>query len=628
MFLTSLTKRCFFCLLVLISLLCFFVRPGSAETVAIPLTLDERLLTSLLIESSFKGPGTSMDAVGREGDCMYVRLDNPHYRVEKNLLRLEVGLTINGGTEVGGKCLLPMSWQGYLVLWQRPVFTGGEFILSFKVEDSELLDRNKESAFLSGLVWKVVKQKVYNHLEQVRIDLGPPASHLTSFLGMLFKDKSGPMMEMLDTVHRGSTYVAAESLVVELMVEVEEAYQPEEVVAPFSREDRAEIIAVWEKWDAFLVYLMNMLAQGALADQDRQLMIDALLESRYSFSAALDDPTLEGDLVRKQFVKVWERLSPLFRNHLVEESSDNILGFLAFFTSADALQTFDALGPTFGIELSQEGLLYLARMLSGESTALPYQLEVDDSLREFFELKPYEQDESIQEELEEIDLPEEVKADPLTLFFDFLIPSAYGADESPIPLFAEILKWQVPADPYPEYVTRVREVLLQAATEVVGDEKIPVSLQGIYLDMIPAFAWQESCFRQFVVKKKKLTYLLSYNGTSVGLMQINERIWRGLYDRQRLRWDIHYNAAAGCEILALYLNRYVLRDQAWLAGDQPELLARVLYSMYNGGPGQYKKFLKREKSGQHYKSDLLFTEKLEWAMKKEWQNINFCLVGG
>jgi hypothetical protein len=111
-------------------------------------------------------------------------------------------------------------------------------------------------------------------------------------------------------------------------------------------------------------------------------------------------------------------------------------------------------------------------------------------------------------------------------------------------------------------------------------------------------------------------------------MQINERIWRGLYDRERLRWDINYNAVAGCEILALYLNRYVLKDASWVRGDRPELLARLLYSMYNGGPGQYKKFLARQKTGKHYKSDELFAEKLKWSMAKKWQNIRACLVGG
>lgn len=606
----------------------FSVQAVSAQTVTLPLSLDEKLLTSLLAEAAFTGPGRSADVLGRKGDCVYVKLENPQYHIEKNLLKLEVALTINGGTEVGGKCLFPMAWRGYLVLWQKPVFPGDEFALSFKVMDSQLLNSSRKPAAIAGFVWDLVKTDVYAYLEQMRVNLAPPVDHLRSFLGPLFKDEvQETMSDMLDSLHRGATYVTEDNLIVELVAEVEEVYQPAKEVTPLTHQERAEIIALWERWDSFLVYLLDMLAHGPLEADERQLLMDSLLESRYAFSAALEEPELEGDLVRLQFVEAWKNLSPLFRRQLAKEPAGNSLGFLAFFTAGDALTLFDTMGPTFGIELSQEGLLYLVQMLSGTSASLPYLLDIDDTLRDLFDLTPHEKSQAPTEELREIDLPEETKEEPLSSLFDFMAAPAC-ATNAKIPAFAEILKWKVPAEPYPEYVAKVREVLAQATTKIVDDDQIPASLQNIFAEMVPAFAWQESCFRQFVVKKKKFTYLLSYNGSSVGLMQINERIWRGLYERERLRWDINYNAVAGCEILAIYLNRYVLRDASWVKGKQPLLLARLLYSMYNGGPGQYKKFLNREKTGKHYKSDQLFSEKLEWSMNKEWHNIRHCLVGG
>ena len=113
-------------------------------------------------------------------------------------------------------------------------------------------------------------------------------------------------------------------------------------------------------------------------------------------------------------------------------------------------------------------------------------------------------------------------------------------------------------------------------------------------------AWQESCFRQFVREEGKLAYLISYNNTSVGLMQINERVWRGLYDPRRLRWDIGYNASAGCEISGLYLRRYVLRKMDPKKPFDAELQARLVYAIYNGGPSQYRKFLKRLETGRFF----------------------------
>ena len=617
-----------YCFILFITLF-LFSRPCLAQVVTIPLTLDEQILTSLLVESSFTGKGHSADVVGREGDCIYVKLQDPEYHIENNLLKLEMALTVHGGTDLGGQCLFPIQWQGYLVLWQKPIFVGDEFALSFKITDSALLNQTREPAVIAGFVWDLVKERVHEYLEQVEVDLAPPVSNLRAFLGPLFKKElQVATSTMLDSLHRGSVYVQNETLVVELVAEVDEAYQAEESVAPLTPGQRAEIVGLWERWDSFLVHLISMLAHGSLEPEERQLLMNSLLESRYAFSAALEEPELEGDLVRVQFLHAWETLGPLFRKKLYAHPAGNTLGFLAFFTAADALKLFDAMGPTFGIELSQQGLLYLVEMLSGKSTPLPYLLDLDEGLRKLFDLKPQKNNKLPMKELKEIDQQGGESEEPLSFLFNFLVSPAHADGTTNVSGFSEIIKWKVPAEPYPDYVTKVRGVLKKAADTIVDDEEIPPSLNKMFVEMIPAMAWQESCFRQFVVRKKKLTYLLSYNGSSVGLMQINERIWRGLYDQNRLRWDINYNAMAGCEIVALYLNRYVLRDASWIKGDKPHLLARLLYSMYNGGPGQYNKFLKREKTGKHYKSDKLFAEKLKWARKKEWEKIRLCLVGG
>ncbi len=197
--------------------------------------------------------------------------------------------------------------------------------------------------------------------------------------------------------------------------------------------------------------------------------------------------------------------------------------------------------------------------------------------------------------------------------FDFFLKSAYGAE---LPTYAEILRWKPPGDNLVEYLDRVKVVLAESSDVVLSRGAIPKHLHKMFKKLIPAMAWQESCFRQFVIKDKKLTYLLSYNQTSVGMMQVNERVWRGMYDHSRLRWDIRYNTLAGCEIADLYLRTYALKNSAWENDADMDLLSQVVYSMYNGGPGQYKKFLDRERSGKHYRSDLLFLEKLNGLERK------------
>ncbi len=126
-----------------------------------------------------------------------------------------------------------------------------------------------------------------------------------------------------------------------------------------------------------------------------------------------------------------------------------------------------------------------------------------------------------------------------------------------------------------------------AGRKRLRETRIPKARHTMYRRMVLTTAWQESCFRQFVLGNDDITYLRSYNQTSVGIMQINERVWRGIYDLQKLRWDIAYNAMTGCEILELYFNRYAMPwmnrqpDRDWDDG----FLAGMLYAMYSGGPG-------------------------------------------
>jgi hypothetical protein len=161
---------------------------------------------------------------------------------------------------------------------------------------------------------------------------------------------------------------------------------------------------------------------------------------------------------------------------------------------------------------------------------------------------------------------------------------------------------------------------------MIKKNKVPKQMHLMYRNLIPAMAWQESCFRQFVVKGDKLTYLLSYNNSSVGLMQINERVWRGLYNRNRLRWDINYNSDAGCEIAAHYLNN-ALQDKPVTQNLDDNTLARLVYAMYNGGPSQRKKFLNRLKEEKLYNSDELFWEKYNLVSAGEINKVSLCLIG-
>jgi hypothetical protein len=77
-------------------------------------------------------------------------------------------------------------------------------------------------------------------------------------------------------------------------------------------------------------------------------------------------------------------------------------------------------------------------------------------------------------------------------------------------------------------------------------------------------------------------------------MQINQVVWRGFYDVQRLRWDTAYNTRAGAQILMRYLKDYAI-PYAERSGD-PDRAPRAAYAVYNAGPRAAGRF---DKSPRH-----------------------------
>ena len=604
--------------------LCLLVLPSRsfARQVVLPLTLDYKLLSSLLVKNVFTGKNSSYTA--EKNSCTRVRISNPVYSAEGKFLRLKMQLAVEFGSPVGEQCFLPVKWEGYIVLLQQPVFDGQKFNLFFRTVESKLYSRDNKPAVLAGIVWKFIKSSVHSRLDRVRINLAPPVASLKNFLRPLFPHLATQVTEkMLDSLRGGRVIVQKDGLLAELLSEVENVYEPAKKSRPLTPAEIDSLIQLWESWDVFLVQLVTAIAGHSGSESEHQILMDVLLSARYEFSAALAGRRVGRDFVRVQFLDAWKRLAPIFRKQLYSGDGENGLGYLAFFTAADALEVFDKMGPTIGIEISRQGLLRLARMLDSKVRELRYVPDVDSRLRNLLELPQLQEKNRPVPQKLEIDL-DDVKKEPLSLFRNiFVTPACAGT----LPEFKEILKWRVPKKNIENYIARVRGVLDEAVERILARKQISESLHDSFREMINAIAWQESCLRQFVVKNRKLTYLLSYNRSSVGLMQVNERVWRGLYDRGRLRWDIHYNAFAGCEIADLYLRKYVLARKKEPILDK-DLMIRTVYAMYNGGPGQYKKFLAREKKKKYFRSDLLFAEKLGWVRSGQWQNLSRCLLGG
>jgi hypothetical protein len=114
-----------------------------------------------------------------------------------------------------------------------------------------------------------------------------------------------------------------------------------------------------------------------------------------------------------------------------------------------------------------------------------------------------------------------------------------------------------------------------------------------YVTVVLATAWQESCWRQFVMVGDRVRWLESATG-DIGLMQVNKHVWRGFYDIDRLKWDVLYNAGAGCEILARMMQFAAITQAKYDPVLISSHLARSTYAGYNGGPGSCDRWRRRE----------------------------------
>ena len=634
-------KRLLQCSAFLLILVLLLPEYAFSKTVSLPLSIDYPLLRSLVINCAFTDQNQTSVVLDENNGCRKITISEPIFTEEGSRIRFETKLKIHVGTSIGSTCIMPIEWEGYLALFVNPRIDSSTWVLSFETVDSILYEKDHEPAQVAGIIWTFVKTLVYDYLNNIRISLAPPVLEVQSFLLSLFPpDLELSAKKMITSFRPGEILTTHDAVRVAVLTDIEDRAEREEDLKPeiLSEEELEKFIKVWEAWDPFLVHMITSLSQEPLSDDDRQILLDTLLETRHSFITNLLNGTVKRDFVREQFISAWTQLSPVFRHHLGDKPSNASIGYLAFFSASDALSALDEIGPTLGIEISRNGLIRLARLLGEqESAILAYNPAVDPRLRDVLGLgaPPDVSGPDFDVDELEIDSDEAASGDRsdrhlLSAVMSLFCSPAWAKKGDTGNHLEAVKQWIVPKqDPIP-YIEKVTTLLRNISSDTLKKSTLAERYHDLYRRIVLSTTWQESCFRQFKVRKGKVTYLRSYNNTSVGLMQINERVWRGVYDANHLRWDISYNAKAGCEIMDLYFCRYALKRMNTMKLDtalDDDTLARLMYAMYNGGPGEFHKFLKRHKNGKYYPSDTLFFEKYSWVKNKQWENINKCLIG-
>lgn len=576
---------------------------AAEKIVRVPIQLPPALVREALVAQLFT-TATGKAVIWDDGSgCRFLKLREPAVDVQGSRLRVRSRAEARVGTPVGQQCLAPIDWDGMLEVYEEPELSEDGRTVKFRVVDSALFDASGRKPFFSNRIWGLVKDQAHPRFETVEIRLGRAMDELREVLPLYLPRQEREQIErMLASLRFEAVDVVPQGVRANLAFSVPLVEQPTPAPEPtLTPEELERWQRALDQWDAFLTYTIKFVWADSLIRDLRQPLADVLLEGRYDLLEALA-PSEPGapDPVPGLFLRTWERLAPVLREIAIRQKGQEALRYLSFISAGDALVALQDAGPAVGVDISADGLRRLARILAPADTQDPLRFDtaVDPELRTLLGFGP---------PLPPPDLggmpPEESR------WWQWFGPRAAWASGEAPPV-STLEQWLATPERLTDYLPRVHKLLQQSTEAALGATNLEAEYQDVFRSIVLATAWQESCWRQFLREKGRITYIRSAVGSS-GLMQVNERVWRGVYDLRGIRWDIAYNARAGTEISLHYLQDYAIARGEHRKPGGIDNLARATYAVYNGGPGHLARYRNERTKPALKKIDNLFWEKYQ-----------------
>jgi len=580
-----------------------------AETITTPVFLDFQQLQLFMIRDEFKGPNNTVQYLLDEDACTSITFSEPLLSAEGEFLRVDAKTLATIGVPTSGACEVITRWTGRTAVTGKPVLVSDQpFSVEFKVQAVRLFDQQNR-LITDNVLLQAVKEKLHLLLSRYRVDLKPETDQLKALLPYFLPSyPANRLTEMIDSLRIGHLVLRSNGLDVQLQMDVETVTKagPEPTL---SEHEIQQLEQRYRSWDAFLTFVIKETATATRSDELRAALLEILLDARYQLKSMLNEPQQSTpDPVKRLFIQSWERMIPVIREISVHSSEQNLLSFLSFITAVDALKALDRLGPSVGLDISTDGLRRLARILNDDPSIDPlkYLNEIDPVLQQLFDFEMFD----------------EISQQKKSHGFNFqLIWPVYAANSED-----RLNRWVPNATELEAYLLEIRKLLLKEAEARIRSSSIAQKYARIYRKLMLTTAWQESCWRQYIVQNRKVVPLISGSG-DIGMLQINEKVWRGFYSPSKLRWNITYNARAGSEILFKFMVNYALKQQVHKHGGGLSNLARATYSAYNGGPSQVSRYRKKDVPAAHKKIDTAFWEKYQQVYQGKELAVAQCFGG-
>ncbi len=586
--------------------------PGlAASSISVPLTVDWLHLETNVAESLGLGP----DGRGRlQSDrCNLTDLSDLELRLVDQRLELSLAVTAYTGFELAGTCRGPAPVSGRLQLEMKPAIDDRASAVIFSPVGAELRRPDRGTGLLSRPSRLLADNLILPRLAEVRVEVGSLLAALDALVESFTQGADPGIPRLAERGRLAEVELAEEGLKVAVALAVQRSPANVAALEPAPRLDNSERLEwqrVEDELDGFLSVLIARLASQA---NDRALQLDflaLLLDSRQRIAEALDQDDHEADPVRALFIDAWTGLRPLLaRLEPANVADDRDLRLASFIAAGDLLSALDALGPEFGLDISRDGLRQLARLLMADEAPLsftPLPLSEDDNLRRLFGLDP--------------EGPHAERGLPSIPWWKRLLPVAY-ADSVPL---AQALRGVV-ARPaiLNDYLQMVGQLLDEQYAEHTQSTRIPADYQHIFHPLVRATAWRESCWRHYVGPADEPRVIRSSMG-AIGMMQIMGRVWRGVYDVNRLEAEIDYNVAAGIEILEHYLVDYAIRRGEHQHPGGIDNLVRATYAAYNGGPSHLSRHRRDDTPARLRAIDDAFWEEFTLIRDQGWPPVSRC----